>query len=54
MGYRRWGDVKAVGGDHEILLLPESSLGLMKNSIKDEGQRLGNMPASACHAALSS
>ena len=31
-----------------------SSLGLMKNSIKDEGQRLGIMPASARHAALSS
>ena len=26
----------------------------MKNSIKDEGQRLGTMPASARHAALSS
>ena len=42
------------GGDHEILPQPESSLGLMKNSIKDEGQRLGTMPASARHAALSS
>ena len=42
MGYRRY-DVKAVEGDHEILPLPDSSLGLMKNSIKDEGQRLGNM-----------
>lgn len=53
MGYRRY-DVKAVEGDHEILPQPESSLGLMKNSIKDEGQRLGTMPASARHAALSS
>ncbi|MBM0490533.1 NAD-glutamate dehydrogenase [Aeromonas jandaei] len=52
MGYRRY-DVKAVEGDHEILPQASSSLGLMKNSIKDEGQRLGNMPASARHAALS-
>lgn len=36
MGYRRY-DVKAVEGDHEILPQPDSSLGLMKNSIKDEG-----------------
>ncbi|UBO75817.1 NAD-glutamate dehydrogenase [Aeromonas rivuli] len=52
MGYRRY-DVKAIEGDHEILPQPDSSLGLMKNSIKDEGQRLGTMPASARHAALS-
>ncbi len=53
MGYRRY-DVKAVEGDHEILPQASSSLGLMKNSIKEVGQRLGNMPASARHAALSS
>lgn len=53
MGYRRY-DVKAVEGDHEILPQADSSLGLMKNSIKEVGQRLGNMPASARHAALSS
>ncbi len=53
MGYRRY-DVKAVEGDHEILPQARSSLGLMKNSIKEVGQRLGSMPASARHAALSS
>ncbi|PJG58650.1 NAD-glutamate dehydrogenase [Aeromonas cavernicola] len=52
MGYRRY-DVQAIGGDHEILPQASSSLGLMKNSIKEVGQRLGDMPASARHAALS-
>ncbi|ALP39436.1 NAD-glutamate dehydrogenase [Aeromonas schubertii] len=52
MGYRRY-DVKGVEGDHEITPVAGSSLGLMKNSIKEGGMRLGTMPASARHAALS-
>lgn len=52
MGYRRY-DVKTVEGDHEITPVAGSSLGLMKNSVKEGGMRLGAMPASARHAALS-
>ncbi|MGL5287708.1 MAG: NAD-glutamate dehydrogenase, partial [Aeromonas sp.] len=52
MGYRSY-EVKAVKGDHEISPVAGSSLGLMKNSEHKKGIRLGAMPASARHAALS-
>lgn len=53
MGYRHY-DAKAIEGDHRWLADNDSSLGLMKNSIRDRNRVLSNLPDSARAETLSS
>jgi len=53
MGYRHY-DAKAIEGDHRWLADNDSSLGLMKNSIRERNRVLSNLPDSARAETLSS
>jgi len=52
MGYRYY-EVNAEDGDHLWHPLNETSLGIMKNSIRDRDRRISNLPSSARKETLS-